>query len=103
MGSFLAAGTPHLETFSLATLHNSEASSTPVTLANPYSAAMMQARPRPQPRSTKANDFGRFSIWSNLRKPQAFTGPYAVALSSLEGSKEVSESSIWPLVRTPYL
>src|SRR3982074_3939046 len=93
-----AADSRQFDMFSSAAAHNSGASSTPVTLLKPYSAARMHARPRPHPRSANCRVLDRLRRFRSARKAQPFTGPYDVASGNLERSNEVLESSTWPLV-----
>jgi hypothetical protein len=102
MDDLFNAGNEQLAILSRAARHSSGANSTPVTFWNPYSAARIQARPRPHPKSANRRVLDKRSRLRRPRNAQAFTGPYEVACLSLEGSKDVFDSSIWPLVRTPY-
>src|SRR2546430_5593825 len=87
----LDSGNRQTKMFSRATAHSSGASSTPVTFSKPYSAARMQARPRPQPRSAKCSVLGKFRSLRSLRKAHALTGAYEVAWRNFERSTDVEE------------
>ena len=87
--------------FSRAVAHNSGANSTPVTFSKPYSPARMQARPSPQPKSTKCRAFDKSIFLRSLRKAQKLIGLYPVALPSFDRSNDVLDRTMLPLVLTP--